>query len=271
MSIVLRYSHQYRPTAHKASRPHQIHNRLPPRITLVYPRTDHLAYGQLLQESLAQGKVESSSHQTRANDPTIDDMEASRLEIALLALGIFVLVVQMCVLVWVAVKRRHQISGQAPRLHGRASQPCLWKEAFDEPPSHELLLGRPSTTSEKTSLVERVRRTSEHITAEVQQQLVDLGRKIAANGNPTYRTGSPPPRDVEVGMTTGAEEKPLGIRRSLSGIKSRAESLVEPIFLGGLDRPRWGFRRHSSWVPSELQPPRRKSYNIETIGPESLV
>ncbi|KAH7632066.1 hypothetical protein B0T09DRAFT_319976 [Sordaria sp. MPI-SDFR-AT-0083] len=61
---------------------------------------------------------------------------ASRNEITLLALGIFILVAQLALIIWVGNCPREldglQLDGRGSHGHGHKGKKCLWKEAFGE-------------------------------------------------------------------------------------------------------------------------------------------
>ncbi|KAK0709162.1 hypothetical protein B0T26DRAFT_678624 [Lasiosphaeria miniovina] len=134
MRVELRYSSPFRPTSHKASRPYYRCRRgsqlltIPPSLPAAaaagreqqQPVFDYGAYARLVQDSLTSHNMRDTQQQQQqqrqnlniaASQPsppsgTIRDLQASRFEIALLALGILVLVAQMGVLLWIGVVRR---------------------------------------------------------------------------------------------------------------------------------------------------------------------
>ncbi|KAK3692670.1 hypothetical protein B0T22DRAFT_21771 [Podospora appendiculata] len=258
MKLHLQYSKKLRPTPHRPSRPsrrraglqQQRSSLLPPPTS---PQFDHNAYHNLVQRSLG------NSNSNTMDDPeirsTLDSLEATRLEIILLALGIFALVVQMGVIIYIGVRRRRN-QAKPPNVHGRASQPCLWKEVFDHPPSHEpLLSGDWEGEEENLSFAQRVRRSSEMVAGAVARlELMDIARKLSTRGRPR----SPPPGDEEIGIASGARRPSAGAGAPVR--RDRAGSLQAGDGAGGWGRSGFGcgelcrrhsLRRHSSFVPEQ--------------------
>ncbi|KAK4227895.1 hypothetical protein QBC38DRAFT_172443 [Podospora fimiseda] len=184
MLILLQYSPEFRPTSHKPSRPSIRRARrssFPGSYPLLSPRPQHTIFTR--SESLSPTMSSSST-------------EASRAEIVLLAAGIFLLVLQLLFLLWVAVRRRRLSTSflaassiaNSKNNHSRPSSPCLWKEAFSDALPHEpLLLGPDRTSSDVAihhngSFLQRVRKASEDIAGAVQYELMELGRKVSAHG-----------------------------------------------------------------------------------------
>ncbi|KAK4169280.1 hypothetical protein QBC43DRAFT_295851 [Cladorrhinum sp. PSN259] len=184
MLILLEYSPEYRATSPKPSRPYIRKRRLSS------PGTSPL-FSPLYSDKVF----------TRSESPlqTMDfsSTEASRVEIALLAAGIFLLVAQLIFLLWVAVRRRRRLSTSflatasdinTKNDHSRPSSPCLWKEAFSEALPHEpLLLGTDRAASngglhQHRPFLERIRKASEDVAGAVQYELMELGRKVSAHG-----------------------------------------------------------------------------------------
>ncbi|KAK4190378.1 hypothetical protein QBC35DRAFT_471792 [Podospora australis] len=161
---------------------------------------------------------------------------ASRIEIVLIALGIFLLVVQLLGVLWFAFRRRSGLSlfystststtstTSSGRDHSRPSSPCLFKEAFPEALSHEPLLSSSSSLAArhnnredrvqhrgKRSFLERFRKASEDIANAVQYELMELGRRVSAHGRAVAsvsRRGSREPervRDEEFGLMNGQQ------------------------------------------------------------------
>ncbi|KAK3357627.1 hypothetical protein B0T25DRAFT_566892 [Lasiosphaeria hispida] len=171
------------------------------------------------------------------------DLEASRLEIALLALGILALVVQMSLLMYIGVRRRRRARSVAAYIaldplasstspladpHARLSQPCLWREAFGAHPSggHGLVLLGPG--GRDGGLVERLRKASDEAAGVLGRELGGLRRKMTMP-----EAVDPVMRDVEVGIVGGR------------GWNGRADRST------GTDVSGWCARRHSSFVPEE--------------------
>ncbi|KAK3997327.1 hypothetical protein QBC44DRAFT_364635 [Cladorrhinum sp. PSN332] len=184
MLILLQYSLEFRPTSHTPSRPYIRKSRrfsFPGAARLFSPRSPDKIF-------------------TRSESPSstmsFSSTEASRVEIALLAAGIFLLVLQLVFLLWVAVRRRRLSTSflaassntNSKNDHSRPSSPCLWKEAFSDALPHEpLLLGPDRATPNEGihqhgSFLERVRKASEDIAGAVQYELMELGRKVSAHG-----------------------------------------------------------------------------------------
>ncbi|KAK0710992.1 hypothetical protein B0H67DRAFT_583937 [Lasiosphaeris hirsuta] len=233
MRIHLQYSPRYRPTSHKPSRPFRPQRPKPSKAPP--PPTPH-TYDQLLRDTVARNTQMTHPGWSPAS-PTLttmhaDDLEASRLEIALLALGVLALVVQMSLLMYVGVRRRARsvayitldpLSPSPPDPHARLSQPCLWREAFGGHPSggHGLLLLGPGRDG---GLVERLRKASEEAAGVLGRELGGLRRKM------TMPEVDPAMKDVEVGVVN-----------SRNGYADRT----------GADVSGWCARRHSSFVPEK--------------------
>lgn len=327
---------------------------------------DHGAYARLVQDSLTSHIMRNTQQQQQqrqnlniaASQPsppsgTMRDLEASRYEIALLALGILVLVAQMGVLLWVGVVRRphgahkrgqrwgggggrrgrrrrrgrrHEESAADDDSYGSDDNDesdehyddndkhgsCLWRDVFGDtgtPLRHDrLVLGSGSGSasasgtdkkkngngSKGRSLVERVRQTSEQVAEAVQQELMELGRRMATvvaaprhgSGSGTggrsaggLSSSSLPRDDVEVGIASGmAPARPVPAASSNTTGNNDAASLscrdgaddccnlassraggggafhAAAAFADRTSSSGWSFRRHSSWVPESNDP-----------------
>ena len=194
----------------------------------------------------------------------LGDLETSRLEIILLATGVLMLVALMSLILWMGVTRRRR-QAKPPNPHGRASQACLWKEIFSNPPRHDRGImaqgqsGRDDP-SDEWSFMEQVRRRSASVTGAVQQELSDLRRRISADdvslpdSELTQRDLSDVPDSY--GASTGvtwasANSEAICRRDSLAG---REDLHVFNVSQDASPRDRKGEfhgtldRRHSSWL-----------------------
>ncbi|KAK5664082.1 hypothetical protein OQA88_296 [Cercophora sp. LCS_1] len=169
-------------------------------------------------------------------------IEATRLEIALLALGILFLVVQLGALIFIGVKRRRksefqrQYSTTHPlnRRHDRPSKPCLWREVFPDHRRHGfMLLDSDESSEEKVTFVGKVRKKSEVIMGAMHHELMAIRRKMSSGA-----TVDPAMMDVETGVDRGMSE--YG--------RDRAESLGVTMRTGVEVGGRACLRRHSSLV-----------------------
>ena len=186
------------------------------------------------------GKLSAPMPRDRGDALSI--LEVSRLQVALLALGILILVVQMGVIVWFGVRWNRKQSS-IPRAHNRLSHPYLSGKGSINHPGHNSLLGPPAAAlswlEEETPFLDQVRRRSEEIAAAVQQNPVTIRRKVAAHAEAVPRSTM---RDGKVASSSGMSWE------AGSG-KKRAESMWEKPVLGASE---WCLRRHSSFLQAGL-------------------
>lgn len=246
MRILLEYSKAYSPTPHKPSRPGLRHNSAP--FTLeVSPILDpnHKIFTRTMKNN------------PPSPPPPSKQTEASQLEIALLALGIFLLVLQLIALLWAAVRRRRlstsflaTIPNNPKNNHSRPSSPCLWKEAFADALPHEPLLLGPERTDASNNMpfLDRVRKASEDIAGAVQYELMELGRKVSAHGRAVRAASSRRAsgrviiRDEEFGWGGGEVDGWPGDAQHDS--RRHSSGSINP----GEARPRLRLTRHKSSV-----------------------
>ena len=136
-------------------------------------------------------------------------LEASHLEIALLALFLLALTTHMISLGRHAIQAYYDGDQQPPDLrHGRRpSRPYLWNEVFsNHPPGHGLVLqgssepitekmGDADAEHDRVGFVERLRKGSGDVALAAHRELASLRRRISAAGMP-----DPFMADVECGM-----------------------------------------------------------------------
>jgi hypothetical protein len=72
--------------------------------------------------------------------PSPYNMDATTMEIIIVALAILALVIQMGFIIWFGVRRRTESMSSGTAYH--AGRPCLWNEAWPNHPDHDLVLSQ---------------------------------------------------------------------------------------------------------------------------------
>ena len=165
-------------------------------------------------------------------DFRLHDTEASRLEIAILALGILLLVVQLSILLCVGI--HHRESKQRPLSlaphHRRSSDSCLWRDVFPDQREHGLVLDGGQAASvddvEEATLVQRLRKKSEVVAAAMHHELMEIRRRVSSNTEI-----DPSMRDVEVGIMSGVSISSYP-SPSPGTMRERADSLMDVLRTG---------------------------------------
>lgn len=126
-----------------------------------------------------------------------DSMQASSLEILLLAVGVLFLVAVMGCILYVGYLKRQRERTQFQSTHSRD---CLWDEVFpSKQTNHDPILISQPYSDDSPSFIDKVRKRSESYARALQHEMRDISRNLG--------TDIALEPDLEFGMAGSVSEK----------------------------------------------------------------
>lgn len=186
--LEIQYVENFRPTAHRASRPY----RGGAGYTLQTPTKqvglDHNFYNRLLRERFPPSPG-ALPRVLLASGSDSNDMTIGGMELALVGLCVSVLAIHLGLLLFHGARRRDaQGSPPAAAHHARLSEPCLWREVFPAQPDHELVLAyqQPEAyVDDQAAFVQQVRKRSGSVAGAIKHELSEVQRQKSALASST--------------------------------------------------------------------------------------